>query len=142
MASAQEQQPVPVKTQPARSRSAPYKDPELATVVGVLVPGGGQLYAGRYGKGLGLFAASAVGVALALDSRHSNRCSVGISCSSDALKAGGIVIAALGWGFGWATAARDARKQNSQMLNNARSWVPFLERRDGRLLAGLALATR
>src|ERR1043166_9065816 len=37
-----------------------YKDPELATVLGLIVPGGGQMYAGRTTKGAILFS---VGVA-------------------------------------------------------------------------------
>jgi len=53
--------------QPADSMSTRqamlYKDPGTATLVGVLIPGAGHMYAGETAKGLGVMAASAGSVA-------------------------------------------------------------------------------
>ena len=48
------------------------KDPGVATLVAVAVPGGGQMYAGEVGKGLGLFfgSAAAVGVGAGFSARE------------------------------------------------------------------------
>ena len=126
---------------PAKSYSTPYKDPELATVLSVLVPGGGQLYTERWGKGIGLLGASAAFAAIAIDASNS-KCTVGNNCNTHAVETAAIIAGAVAWGYGWATAGRDARRRNSQMLNNGSSFAPFLDRRNGQLLAGLALRTR
>ena len=124
----------------ARTQTLPVKDPMLATVISVLVPGGGQLYTSRYGKGLGLLLGSAAGVAIAIDANHS-RCEVANTCNRQAVVVAGIASAAVLWGWGWATAANDARLFNTQRLNRT-SFAPFLDRRNGQTLAGLALTTR
>jgi hypothetical protein len=126
---------------PAKSYATPYKDPVLATVLSVLVPGGGQLYAERWGKGIGLFGGTAAFVGIAIDASNSH-CTVGNTCNTHAVETGAIIAGALLWGYGWATAGRDARLRNNQMLNNGSSFAPFLDRRNGQLLAGLALRTR
>ncbi|HKW45817.1 MAG TPA: hypothetical protein VJN70_00170 [Gemmatimonadaceae bacterium] len=123
----------------ARVKTLPVKDPQLATILGVIIPGGGQLYTARYGKGLALLLGSAAGVAIAVDANHS-RCTVGKTCNRGAVEAVGIGSAAVLWAFGWATAAHDARLFNTQRLNRT-SFAPFLDRREGRLLAGLELKT-
>lgn len=41
-----------------------YKDPNVGTLFGVLVPGGGHLYAGEVGKGLGILAVGGLGASL------------------------------------------------------------------------------
>lgn len=127
-------------TEVARVKTLPVKDPMLATVIGVLVPGGGQLYTSRYGKGLTLLLGSAAGVAIAVDANHS-RCTVANTCNRDAVVVAGFASAAVLWGFGWATAAHDARLFNTQRLNRT-GFVPFIDRRNGRTIAGLSLATR
>jgi hypothetical protein len=124
---------------PAKSRSVPHKDPELATILGIVIPGGGQFYADRYGKGLIVLGGTAAGTAIAIDAAH-NQCN-GHSCSNSGLQAVGIVGAALAWGYGWVTASRDVRRRNDQMLTGT-SFAPFLDRRNGRLLAGLTFDTR
>ena len=123
----------------AKSYSTPYKDPNLATVLSVVVPGGGQLYAERWGKGLGLFGGTAAAVGIAINASNS-RCTVGNTCNTHAVETGAIIAGALVWGYGWATAGRDARLRNNQMLNGS-SFAPFLDRRDGRTFAGVALRT-
>lgn len=124
----------------ARTQTLPVKDPMLATVIGILVPGGGQLYTSRYGKGLGLLLGSAAGVAIAVDANHS-RCEVANTCNRQAVVVAGIASAAVLWAWGWATAANDARLFNTQRLNRT-SFAPFLDRRNGQTVAGLALITR
>src|SRR5690242_19772440 len=73
-------------TEIARVKALPVKDPALATVIGVLVPGGGQLYTSRYGKGLALLLGSAASVAIAVDANHS-RCTVANTCNRQAVVA-------------------------------------------------------
>ena len=121
----------------AKSRAFPHRDPQLATILGVLVPGAGQIYATRYGKGLVLFGGAAVGVGLAIDANQ-NACPHGGTCGYDVVKAIGIVGAAVLWGTGWWTAANDARLYNTQQLRGL-SFAPFLDRRNGQMVAGLTL---
>lgn len=123
----------------ATSRPLPHKDPEVATIVGVLVPGGGQFYATRYGKAAGVFLGTAAAVAIAVDAAN-NDCSGGGPCHQHSIETIGVVTAALIWGYGWATAANDARMYNTQRLNT--TLAPVLHRgSNGRLLAGLQLTT-
>jgi TM2 domain-containing membrane protein YozV len=117
-----------------------YKDPQLATVLGLLVPGGGQIYAGRSVKGGVLLslsiAAPLVGIlgSMALDGHRGGR-DQEIALSSTSAFSGGFndprfgrgrgdrqfwpVAAGFGvsiasWAYGWATAAPDARHQNGK----------------------------
>jgi hypothetical protein len=121
----------------AKARAFVHRDPQLATILGVLIPGGGQFYAGRWGKGLALFGGAAVGVGLAIDANQ-NACPHGGTCGYDAVKAGGIIAAAALWGVGWWTAAADARLYNTQMLRGV-TFSPFLDRHNGQMVAGLTL---
>jgi len=120
----------------AKSRSLPHKDPTLATVFGVLFPGGGQLYAERWGKAAGIIGTAAVGTGIALDASF-DKCGDKPSCHMSVVQTTGIVVAALAWGYGWVTAGTDARLRNNQMLNT--SVAPYIDRRNGRMLAGFSL---
>jgi len=122
---------------PAQAHSVPYKNPTTATIIGVLVPGGGQLYAERYGKGGALLGGAAVAVGIAIDASH-RKCAEGRTCGIPPAQTGGIIVAALLWGYGWATAAHDARLFNTERLTG-RAVAPFLDQRNGRLVAGLTL---
>src|SRR5690242_4905266 len=51
----------------ASSRRIPYKDPTLARVIGVVMPGGGQMYAERFGKAAGVFAGTGLCAGIAID---------------------------------------------------------------------------
>ena len=124
---------------PAQPHSVPYKNPTTATIIGVLVPGGGQLYAERYGKGGALLGGTAVAVGIAIDASH-RKCAQGKECGIPPAQTGGIIVAAVLWGYGWATAAHDARLFNTERLTG-RAVAPFLDQRNGRLLAGLTLPT-
>jgi hypothetical protein len=121
----------------AKSKAFPHRDPQVATILGVLVPGGGQIYATRYGKGLVLMGGAAVGIGLAIDANQ-NACPHGGTCGYDVVKAGGIIGAAILWGIGWWTAAADARLYNTQMLRGV-SFAPYLDRHNGQMVAGLSL---
>ena len=136
------QQPVPpLSTAPARSRTTPYKDPDLATALGVLIPGGGQLYAGRYGKGLAVLGGTAAGIGIAIDANQSSRCDGGGPCNVHGVQTVAIVGAVAVWGYGWLTAGSDARRKNAEMLNGT-SLTPFLDEHNGRMVAGLSLKIR
>jgi hypothetical protein len=118
------------QTSTASAKRVPHKDPQLATIVGILVPGGGQFYAERYGKAAGVFVGTLAAVGIAVDAHHSDNTEI---------ETAGFVAAALIWGYGWVTAARDARLFNDQMLHT--TLTPFLDGRNGRFLAGLTLST-
>jgi hypothetical protein len=136
-----QQQPVPVPREAAKSRSTPYKDPNLATALSVLIPGGGQLYAGRWGKGLAVLGGTAAGIGIAIDANQSSRCDGGGPCNVHGVQTVAIVGAVAVWGYGWLTAGQDARRKNAQMLNGT-SIAPFLNEHNGRMVAGLSLKTR
>jgi hypothetical protein len=118
------------QTATASTKRIPHKDPTAATVVGFLVPGGGQFYTERYGKAAGVFAGTLAGVAIAVNAGHNDNTSI---------ETIGYVGAGLVWAYGWITAGRDARLFNDQMLHTA--LAPFIDRHNGRLLAGLTLST-
>jgi len=118
------------QTSTASVKLVPHKDPQVATVVGLLVPGGGQFYAERYGKAAGVFAGTLAAVAIAVDANHSDNTEIATPA---------FIVAALIWGYGCVTAARDARLFNDQMLHT--TLTPFLDRQNGRFLAGLTLST-
>lgn len=118
------------QTSTASTKLVPHKDPQVATVVGLLIPGGGQFYTERYGKGAGVFAGTLAGVAIAVNAGHSDNTEI---------ETIGYVGAGLVWAYGWITAARDARLFNDQMLQPTA--VPFINRRNQRLLVGVTLST-
>jgi len=129
------QQPTSV----AASRPVPHKDPQVATILGVLIPGAGQFYAGRYGKAAAVFAGTLLPAGIAVDA-HNNHCDAGPCTPNRSVQTVAIGTAVLVWGYGWVTAGHDARLHNDQRLNT--TFAPFLDRHDGRVLAGLTLATR
>jgi hypothetical protein len=114
------------QTATASTTLVPHKDPQLATVVGLLVPGGGQFYTERYGKAAGVFAGTLAGVAIAVNAGHSDNTSV---------ETIGYVGAGLVWAYGWLTAANDARLFNAQRIHTTA--VPFISRRNQRLIIGI-----
>lgn len=106
---------------------------------GVVFPGGGQLYAERFGKAAAIFGGTAAATAIAIDGSHHD--CTGTCHGVSPVQTGGIVAAVLIWGYGWVTAGADARMRNNQMLNTS-SLTPFLDGRNGRMLAGFSFATR
>lgn len=136
-ASVRAQQPSPaLKPQPIG-----YKDPQLATLLGILVPGGGQLYADRVGKGIVLLGGSAAAIAIAVHGATST-CGVQSSCGSSSATTGGVLAAVLLWGYGWATAARDARLHNEDLLSGGSSFAPFIDGHGSATVAGIRVVVR
>ena len=129
------QQPVTAKT--ARSKPLARKDPEVATILGVVIPGAGQVYTERYGKAAMIMGGTAAGVAIAIDV-SSRDCNPAGHCNNNAVEVVSIAGAAALWAFGWVTAGADARLHNNQMLNQS-SFAPFVDEKNGRLVAGLTL---
>jgi hypothetical protein len=114
----------------ARSKSLAHKDPLVATLVGVVLPGGGQLYTERYGKAAVVLGGTAAAAAIAIEAGRNSNWSI---------QSVGIATAVVIWGYGWVTAGSDARRRNDQMLNT--TVAPFIDRRNGRVVAGLSLST-
>lgn len=105
-----------------------YVDPQTATLVGVLVPGGGQLYAGETGKGALLLsfsiAAPLLSTQLAMDS-VSDDCSDGYCTGTEGFSYlyAGLGVSVGAWAIGLATASNDARQANRRNATLAASPV-------------------
>lgn len=132
----------PLAAQDSTTAQPPaYKDPQLATVWGLVVPGGGQMYAGRGVKGAQLFAGSAgaLTVGYLMSSRSCTWIGDSDSCSADRRQSFVIAgsIGALLWIYGLATAADDAHDFNARAraLSQARL-QPMITR------SGVGLAAR
>ena len=151
---------------------AGYKDPQLATVLGLLVPGGGQIYARRSVKGgvlLTLAIAAPIAGALTAAAMH-DRCGEdryrfgvpvpvqtagqfdqpfrlargGCRDHNWAPVAAGFGVSVVSWAFGWATAANDARHANRERHRGWRgSMVPVAQPLEGsRTGVGLSFNVR
>jgi hypothetical protein len=94
-----------------------YKDPGTAQILSFLITGGGQMYAGEAGKGLGLLLIGA-GSAVAGAAASTTECSVGYyssSCDNNlAPFYAGLGIAAFTWIYGIATADDAAHRHNAR----------------------------
>jgi hypothetical protein len=138
---------------PPTVRPAPatvgHKDPVTATVLGVLLPGGGQMYAGRTGKGIALLALSTGAVVSGAALSRKGTCSVFVPDPASSIyitectdrKVGplhaGIGMAVASWLYGAFTAPGDARAANEAAQRHA-SATPMIEQRHGRTDLGLA----
>lgn len=96
-----------------------YKSPGTAMAIGILLPGAGQLYAGKTGKGLALAGAGLVSAALV----------PALVASSSS--AGTATFASLGayavfLGYGIATAGNDAREHNALLRRTALNIHPIV----------------
>jgi hypothetical protein len=131
----------------ARRTDVGHKDPGTAELLGVLLPGGGQLYAGRTGTGLGLLGLSAAavvtGAALSKDSKCSslfdqsgNTFNMTCTKANHGPLADGEGVAFASWLYGIVTAAGDVRDANA-VVHHARA-TPVLERTHGRTAFGLS----
>jgi len=118
------------QTTPAVTHRLPHKDPTTATVLGIVFPGGGQIYTERWGKAVGIFTGTGAAIGLAVNAANNNQ---------HQIEALWIVGAVAVWGYGWFTAGSDAERRNSQMLNT--TFAPFLNQHNGRWQAGLSLLT-
>jgi hypothetical protein len=104
----------PVVLEPAvRVPAAPQKDPVVGTLLSFLITGGGQMYAGKVGKGVGLMGLSigsmAVGVGMASNSCNSSR--YGTTCDvTPVYVATGVAVGT--WLYSLITASSDVRAYN------------------------------
>lgn len=110
---------------PARAQQATppagYKDPGTATLLSVVIPGGGQLYSGDTRKGLTLLGVGLGGLTLGAAMTFA---SAGVSCSETALTCeseGSALPAVLGyvaylgsWVYGIADASSSAKRMNTK----------------------------
>lgn len=88
------------------------KDPATGTILGLLLPGAGQMYAGKVGEGVAL-----LGVAIAApligahieSTRASQRSDSGVSGTQYVTA----VVGFAAWAFGWSNAAADAESYNA-----------------------------
>ena len=95
--------------------SAPAKDPATGTILGVLLPGGGQMYAGKVGEGMAL-----LGVAIAaplIGARIASTRPPLPGVSGTTYLSGLVGFAA--WAFGWSNAANDAEAYNGTVRASA-----------------------
>lgn len=108
-----------------------YKDPSLARIIGVVFTGGGQIYAGRTGKGLALlgtaFGAAVIGGAMSAASIdydcgwNETNCDYTPSYAPLYL---GYAVALAAWGYGWYTAPDDAAASNVQQARQRYGSLP------------------
>jgi hypothetical protein len=110
------------------------KSGAVAVGFGYLIPGGGQIYTAKYGKGIALFGVSVGAIALADASCGGV---VTETCVGNSLLALAVVLGA--WGYGMASAPGDAREYNEKHAGPI-VVEPMLDRHAGR--AGLGLALR
>jgi hypothetical protein len=101
--------------------------------LGLYIPGAGQIYAGRYGKGLAIFGIAGGGWVLTVASCGGE---LREECVGNAL----VGVAAMfgAWGYGVLSAPGDARDYNEARARGI-AVQPVLERRVGRTGLGLAL---
>jgi hypothetical protein len=114
------------------------KDPNLATVIGLMVDGGGQIYAGRPVKGFGLLAIGTGSVIWGFASIRPAECNLS-TCTDVGLGPAYLGLAAYTatWLYGWATAYGDARDHNAQLMHSAVR--PAIQLGHGRLGFGVAI---
>lgn len=96
----------------------PQKDPAAGRLFSLLIPGGGQIYAGRHDKGYGLLAVSlgSIGVAYALWNQQCHRrdpCNAGPAAAESG-------VALFAWIYSIATAPADVRRWNREHAGIAR----------------------
>jgi len=100
---------------PARAQQHPerYKDPGTATLLSVVIPGGGQLYSGETGKG-----AAILGVGLGsfiVGSADPGSCDSNFNCGSNVAP---LVIGSLvylgAWVYGISDASGSAKRMNTK----------------------------
>jgi TM2 domain-containing membrane protein YozV len=108
----------------------PLKSEAMAATWSQLVPGGGQFYAGKPGKGFLLLGMAVGGAAIALS------CDDGVECLPNLLL--GSLVSLTSAGVGMLTAPGDAREYNEKHARRT-AIEPVLDRHAGRTGLGLAL---
>jgi len=141
-----------IATTPLRAQQRPEtpaydKDPGTAMLIGALVTGGGQIYAGETAKGLGLLggaiASVGVGTALTLSSVEVN-CDDDIYCEDETNYAPLVVgyLAALGlWGYGIVDAPKSVERMRARSQSASLPVVPTMSvSRDGSTHVGMSFS--
>ena len=128
------------------ARGASFKDPGTATLLSVLIVGGGQFYAGETGRGALLLLSS--GVALAVGSALTYSSMMDFSCSDVYCIDNtnwyplyiGIGISTAAWLFGVADASKSARRMNEAAGFGMLQVRPDVHYADGGLRPSLRLS--
>lgn len=133
-------------TDPSADRPS-FKEPGTATLIGVLVPGGGQLYAGKITKGLTLLAVGygsiVAGTALAVTNcddigDYEDGCTK--SLTPLYIGYGGYLAS---WIYGLATAGGDAREVNAKNGYQRRTSIaPIVVASNNRPAYGVSVTMR
>jgi TM2 domain-containing membrane protein YozV len=108
----------------------PLKSETMAATWSELVPGGGQFYAGKPGKGFVLLGVAVGGAAIAFS------CDAGVECLPNLVLGSLVSLASVA--VGRLTAPGDAREYNEKHARRT-AIAPVLDRHDGRTGLGLAL---
>lgn len=116
-----------------------YKDPGTATLVSVLMPGAGHLYAGETGKGLGVMAVSAGSIGAGY---YFSSCpGAQDSCGQTPLYIGvGLHLA--NWIWSIVDAGDAARRHNRRLLSDNVSMRPVAGVHGSALASGIQLTMR
>lgn len=105
---------------------AEYKDPGTATIIGVLVTGGGQMYAGETSKGLKLLAIGAGSMIAGEVLTISSCSSLNTTCSAGPIAVGALVYLGT-WAYGLMDAGDAARRHNSAVGFKTARVVPVIQ---------------
>lgn len=105
----------------AQQRAEQYKDPGTATLLSVVIPGGGQLYSGETGKGAAILGVGLgsllVGTALYAANPGGVDCNDNLDCSAHdnvaPLLVGSLVYLGA-WVYGISDASGSAKRMNSK----------------------------
>ena len=133
----------------ASSDAIAFKDPALATILSILIPGSGQMYAGKPLKGALVIVSILGSLGVAASVQDPEECSETRSNGGTSVRTctGGnppsfqiaLGAAAASYLFGIATAANDARDYNTSRRRQV-SLRSTLDRSEGGLAVGLALS--
>jgi len=134
-------------TAPQPAPSASPKDPSLGVMLSLLVPGGGQMYAGRPGKGVALLLTGAGGLAIAY-AAFGNETLFCSECASSDYNPWPVVMVAAGaglflgaWIYGIADAPTQVRRWNQEHGFRMARLQPTISLAHRRTQMGLRIAT-
>lgn len=119
----------------SRSRLPLYRDPHRARILGTIIPGAGQFYAGEYLKGYLAFVATSGGLAMgplifSMDSCSFalfTTCHAGSKWPYEALGAYMVVTSVWTWVSTARDAARAAERANLRHRGKAAALAPFIQ---------------
>lgn len=122
---------------------SPVKDPGLATLIGVLIPGGGQFYTDRPNKGAVLLVLGyGAPVAGLFSSTWVDDPKTGARLWNFTPLYTGLAVGVGAWAYGWATASGDATEHNSRLPRRTVTVMPSVERTESGARFGLVAVLR